>query len=311
MKEAATDSSAASKGAARRRDWRFERCTRLFGPAGMETLAGAHVAVFGLGGVGSYAVEALARSGVGRLTLVDFDRVCVTNINRQLHATTATVGAPKAELMAERVRAIHPGIALRVCCEFYDRNSSASLLEPRPDVVLDCIDNVTAKMHLVATCVGQGIPIVTSLGSGAKFDPTRIRVVPLTATHTDPLGRALRKFIRRKHDITEEQLSRAMAVFSDEPVVLPHTAHGGIVCGVDCVCPASDNPHHTCRERHVIHGNAAFVTAAFGMAAASAAVRVLLGMDPFSKDAVAPPATPKKQRAPRMRAVHKAPPPGP
>ena len=304
MNEAAKD-----PGAARRRDWRFERCVRLFGPAGLEKLAGAHVAVFGLGGVGSYAAEALARSGVGRLTLVDFDRVCVTNINRQLHATSATVGASKAELMGERVRAISPGIALRVAAEFYDRNTSASLLEPRPDVVLDCIDNVTAKMHLVATCVGRGIPIVTSLGSGAKFDPTRIRVVPLTATHTDPLGRALRQFVRRKHDVTEEQLARAMAVFSDEPVVLPHTEHGGIVCGVDCVCPASDNPHHTCRERHVIHGTAVFVTAAFGMAAASAAVRVLLGMGPFSKDAVAPPPPPRKPRAPRLRATHKAPPP--
>ena len=250
----------------------------------MEKLAQSHVAVFGLGGVGSYAAEALARTGVGRLTLVEFDRVCVTNINRQLHALTGTVGRLKADLMAERIRAVNPGIDLRVCNEFYNRDTSASLLEPRPDIVIDCIDNVTAKMHLVATCVDLDLPIVATLGAAAKLDPTCIRVVPLTATHTDPLGRALRKHIRRKHDVTEEQLSRVVAVFSDEPVRQPFTDHGGVVCGVDCVCPSSDNEHHTCKKRHVIYGTAVFVVSAFGMAAASAAVRMLLGMVPLSRD---------------------------
>jgi len=265
------------------RDWRFERGMRLFGSAGMKKLAASHVAVFGLGGVGSYAVEGLARSGVGRLTLVDFDLVCITNINRQLHALTRTVGQSKAELMGSRVRDINPKAEVRVAAEFYDKNTSDRLLEPRPDVVIDCIDNVTAKMHLVATCVGKGIPIVTALGSGAKFDPTRIRIVPLTETHTDPLGRALRKHIRRKHPVTDEQLARVVAVFSDEPVVLPITDHGGVVCGVDCVCPNHDNAYHTCKQRHVIYGTAAFVTSVFGMAAASAAVRMILGREPFSR----------------------------
>lgn len=269
---------------AARKDWRFERCTRLFGGPAMEKLAGSHVAVFGLGGVGSYAAEALARTGVGRLTLVDFDRICITNINRQLHALTGTVGRSKSELMAERIKAINPGIELRVCNKFYNRDTSAELLDPRPDLVVDCIDNVTAKMHLVATCVGMDLPIVTTLGAGAKLDPTCIRIVPLTASHTDPLGRALRKHIRRKHDVTEEQLARVVAVFSDEPVRQPFTDHGGVVCGVDCVCPGGDNEHHTCKRRNVIHGTAVFVVSAFGMAAASAAVRMLLGIGPLSRE---------------------------
>jgi len=265
------------------RDWRFERSTRLFGTAAMKKLAGAHAAIFGMGGVGGYAAEALARTGIGHLTIVDFDKVCITNINRQLQALTNTVGESKAELIAARIRAINPRAEVRMCNEFYNKDSSARLLDPKPDIVLDCIDNVTAKMHLVATCAEQGIPIVTALGASAKLDPTRIRIVPLTDTHTDPLGRALRKYVRRKHDTTEEELAKVVAVFSDEPVRLPFTDHGGVVCGIDCVCPSSDNEHHTCKKRHVIYGTAAFVTAAFGMAAASAAVRMLLGMDPYSE----------------------------
>lgn len=255
---------------------------RLLGKAAMHKLAGSHVAVFGLGGVGSYALEGLARSGVGRLTLVDFDRVCVTNINRQLQALTGTVGERKAELMAARVHAINPKAEVQAFNDFYNKDTSERLLNPRPDLVVDCIDNVTAKMHLVASCVEQDIPIVTTLGAGAKLDPTRIRVVPLPATHTDPLGRALRKYIRRKHAVTDPQLAKVVAVFSDEPAMLPIT-DDGVVCGVNCVCPSSDNTHHTCKKRHVIYGTAVFVTSVFGMAAASAAVRMLLGRDPFSR----------------------------
>lgn len=252
----------------------------------MKTLAASRVAVFGLGGVGSFAAEALARSGVGHLTLVDFDRVCVTNMNRQLHALSGTLGASKAALMAARVREINPGIEVLAVERFYDKTTSARLLEPRPDVVLDAIDNVTAKMHLVATCVQAGLPIITALGSAAKLDPTRIRIVPLTETHTDPLGRALRKFTRRKHDTTDEHLERVWAVFSDEPPAPAAAVTDSAVCGVNCVCPGGDNPHHTCARRRIILGSAVFVTAAFGLAAASAAVRLLLGLHPASPRAV-------------------------
>lgn len=271
--------AAAPRAAAR---WRLERTTRLLGAEAMQKLAAGHVAVFGLGGVGSPAVETLARSGVGRLTLVDFDRVCVTNINRQFHALAGTVGEFKADLMEARVRAIRPETEVRAFREFYDRATSDRLLDPPPDVVLDCIDNVTAKMHLVASCIARGIPVVTALGAAAKLDPTRVRIVPLTATHTDPLGRALRKFIRRKHDVTDEHLAGVVAIFSDEPVLQPIESEDGLACGVDCVCPGGRVSRHACTRRHVIHGSVAYVTAAFGCAASAAAVQILLGRSPFS-----------------------------
>lgn len=277
-------SAAAARPVASKGDWRFERSTRLQGVEGMNRLRSGHVTVFGLGGVGSYAVEGLARSGVGNLTLVDFDRVCITNMNRQLHALDGTVGQFKAELMGARVQAINPAARVRAVNEFYNKTTSAQLLDPKPDLVLDCIDNVTAKMHLVATCVSLGIPIITVLGSGGKFDATRVRVVPLVNSHTDPLGRALRKFIRRKHPVTDEDLGRVVSVFSDEPAALPKVEHGGIICGVDCVCPNSSNGHHTCKKRHLILGSSVTVTSVFGMIAAGAAIRMLLGQDPNSKE---------------------------
>jgi tRNA threonylcarbamoyladenosine dehydratase len=270
------------KSRAATRDWRFERASRLFGSAAMQKLAESHIAVFGLGGVGSYAVEGLARSGVGRLTLVDFDRVCITNINRQLQALSGTVGRSKAPLMADRVHDINPHAEVRVLEAFYDKTTSAEMLNPRPDLVIDCIDNITAKMHLLASCISLSLPVITTLGAGAKLDPTRIRVIRLSESHTDPLGRALRKHIRRKHDVGDKELEQVMAVFSDENVIKPHFEDGGIRCGVNCVCPAGGNQHHTCSHRHVIYGSAVFVTSAFGMAAASSAVRFLLGMNPYS-----------------------------
>ncbi len=295
-----------------RRDWRFERTTRLLGSAHMRKLAESRVTVFGLGGVGGYAAEGLARTGVGHLTIVDFDMVCVTNINRQLQALSGTVGRSKAELIAERVRAINPSAEVHAAVKFYNKDTSAELLEPRPDAVIDCIDNVTAKMHLVATCVRERIPIVVTLGAGARLDPTCVRVVRLTETHSDPLGRALRKFIRRKHNVTEEQMAEVAAVFSDEAIRMPITDHGMLVCGVDCVCPSADNQFHTCKKRHIIYGSAVFVTSTFGMAAASAAVRMVLGINPFSPEracehcgSVMEPLAPMKVRRKRKNLLKK------
>ncbi|MBU4015830.1 tRNA threonylcarbamoyladenosine dehydratase [Patescibacteria group bacterium] len=263
---------------------RFERCLRLFGAEAMNKLAHSSVSVFGLGGVGSYAAESLARTGIGTLKLVDFDKICITNINRQLHAFHDTIGQSKAKLMGERILKINPDIRLDVVDAFYDKDTSEAMLTPQPDLVIDCIDNITAKMHLVAECLERNIPLVTSLGASARLDPTRIRIAPLSNTHSDPLGRALRKLIRRKHGINDTQLADAVAVFSDEPIIQPALNEDELKCGVHCMCPNGKNTHHTCSERNIIHGTVSFVTAAFGMAAASAAVRMLIGIDPLRQD---------------------------
>ena len=175
---------------------RWDRFVRLMGHEGVLRLLSSHVTIFGLGGVGSYVAEALARSAVGRLTLVDFDDVCLTNVNRQLQAFPGTVGQSKAALLAERVRAIHPEAWVDPVQAFYDASTSAALLTPRPDFVVDAIDNVTSKVLLLETCLTQGIPVISITGAGARLDPTQIRVDDLSRTKVDPLARVLRKELR-------------------------------------------------------------------------------------------------------------------
>lgn len=258
---------------------RFDRLARLLGRDAMLRLGESRVSVFGLGGVGSYAVEGLARSGVGRLLIVDFDEVCITNFNRQLHAVEGTVGRPKATLMEARVRAVNPHCQVEAQRLFYEKPTSAQLLDPVPDFVVDCIDNVTAKLHLLVSCVERGIPVVTSLGAAAKMDPTRVRTAPLVETHTDPLGQAIRKNLRRKYQMSNADMRKIIAVFSDEPLIWPDASYRSALCGVECVCPSGQNPHHTCQKRRVLHGSSVFVTAAFGMAAAAEVVRRIAGKD--------------------------------
>jgi tRNA threonylcarbamoyladenosine dehydratase len=260
---------------------RFDRLARLLGAGPMQKLADGRVSVFGLGGVGSYAAEGLARSGVGHLLLVDFDEVCITNFNRQLHAVEGSVGQSKAALMEARVRAINPRCEVEAPRVFYEKGTSAQLLNPPPDFVVDCIDNVTAKLHLLASCVEGGIPVVTCLGASAKLDPTRVCTASLVDTHTDPLGQAIRKNLRRKYAMSDEDMAKITAVYSDEPLIWPDPDYRSALCGVECICPSGRNPHHTCQKRRVLHGSAVFVTSMFGMVAAAVAVRHLTDLPPI------------------------------
>jgi tRNA threonylcarbamoyladenosine dehydratase len=256
---------------------RFDRTGRLLGDRGMQRLAQARVVVFGLGGVGSYAVEALARSGVGHLTLVDFDQVCVTNTNRQLHATTSSVGRPKAELMAQRAKQIHPDIEAVPVREFYREELAEALLPPSYDFVVDAIDNIKAKLHLLNRCVQLGVPVVSSMGAAGRLDPTAIRVSDLCETYMDPFAKDIRKLLKRKHGLDTERPTGITAVYSieprREPLPLAYDAdHDGFIC----VCP-NDNDFHTCARRTQIDGSVAFVTSVFGMNAAGVVVRRIAG----------------------------------
>ena len=177
---------------------RFDRLKLLYGEGGLEQLKQASVAVFGLGGVGSYAVEALVRGGVGRLTLVDFDNVDITNSNRQVHAVDVTIGKPKALVMAERCRAINPQVQVEPLEEFYSQDNSAELLGRGYDYVLDCIDHITAKLHLIETCVAEELPIISSMGAANKLDPGRILVADLAKTHNCRLARIIRRELRKR-----------------------------------------------------------------------------------------------------------------
>jgi len=246
----------------------------------MEQLQNSHVVVFGVGGVGSYTAEALVRSGVGHLTLVDFDLVCTTNTNRQLHALQGTAGKPKVAVMAERLQRINPAALIEPVKSFYRAESSERLLGlegTRPDFVVDAIDNMTAKCHLIATCHAEGIPLIVACGAAARLDPTRIKIADLNRTQMDPLARAVRKILREKYDFPSKALTGIPAIYSDEEPIVPTDLAYDSGEGFRCVCPQGDNGLHSCEDRNRIEGSAGFVTGAFGLIAASAVIRGLKG----------------------------------
>jgi len=254
---------------------RFDRMGRLVGDRAMERLFQSHVLVIGLGGVGSWAAEALARSGVGRLTLVDFDEICITNANRQLHALAGLVGQKKAHVMAERCQRINPQARVEGIPEFYNARTSDALLSSNPDVIIDAIDNLTAKCHLIDRCIREGRTLVTSTGSGGRLDPTQVRVMDLGETEIDPLARSVRRILRQEYGYPETRRFGVRAVCTSEPARDPLELHYDGGKGFRCVCPQGQNDLHSCDQRSMIFGNAGFVTGAFGLACAAEAVRTL------------------------------------
>lgn len=256
---------------------RFDRMGRLVGDEAMRALFRSHVMVIGLGGVGSWAAESLARSGVGRLTLVDFDKVCVTNANRQLAALKSTVGRFKAEVLAERLREVNPQARVDGLPRFYSEATAEELLAEPPDYVVDAIDNLTAKCHLLATCAAKGIPVVTSTGASGRMDPLALRVADLAQTKVDPMALAVRKILREKHDFSRKRKFGIPAVYSEEEPRMPVELHYDRGRGFKCVCPGGKNDQHSCEQRAMIYGTASFVTGAFGLTLASVVVRNLVG----------------------------------
>jgi tRNA A37 threonylcarbamoyladenosine dehydratase len=258
---------------------RFDRFGRLVGDRQMKRLADAHIMILGLGGVGSFAAESIARSGVGRITLIDFDEICVTNFNRQLHALQGQIGKAKAQVMAERLRQVNPRARFEPIPLFYNAEHADEIFRERPDFVIDAIDHVTSKCHLLDYCKKRGIPIVCSTGSAGRLDPAQIKVGDLAETSIDPLARAVRGILRDKYGYPtgKKTVFGIPAVFSTEPHTDPVELHYDQGKGFRCVCPQGDNPYFTCDNRNVILGNASFVTGAFGLFCASVAVRHLLG----------------------------------
>lgn len=208
------------------------------------------------------------------MVLVDFDDVCLTNVNRQLQAFPGTVGQSKADLLAARVRAIHPEAWVDPVQAFYDADTSDALLTPRPDFVVDAIDNVTSKVLLLETCLKRGIPVISITGAGARMDPTQVRVDDLSRTRVDPLARVLRKELGKRGIDTSHSMGLPV-VFSEEAIRQPEVPEWDQQSGFQCICPHREDSPHACEKRRVIYGTATFMTAAFAMAAASWAVRHL------------------------------------
>lgn len=256
---------------------RFDRMGRLVGDAVMDKLRNTHVMIIGLGGVGSWAAESLMRSGIGKMTVVDFDEVCITNTNRQLHAIQGMVGQKKAMVMGERLKKINPQAEVITKPLFYNQENQAQIMEDKPDYVLDAIDNLTAKCHLLNFCRQNNIKVITSSGSAAKLDPSRVRIVDLAQTHTDPMAHQVRKILRQKYEFPQEGPFGIPCVFSDETPMPSMELRYDKGEGFKCVCPQGQNNLHSCEHRPVIWGNASFVTGTFGLNMASWVVRDIRG----------------------------------
>jgi tRNA A37 threonylcarbamoyladenosine dehydratase len=249
---------------------RFGGIERLYGRDGLARLLAAHVCVIGLGGVGTWAAEALARSGVGALTLVDLDEVCASNINRQLHALTETVGQAKVEVMAERIRAINPECRVRPVQQFFNAETAAGLLATKYDFVLDAIDNVANKVLLLAGCRERKLPVTACGGAGGRRDGTQVRTADLAKVSRDRLLAEVRRTLRKEFLFPADGSPMGVeCVFSAEPPVFAQP--DGSICAHRTAAP--EGTRLNCNGGL---GSATFVTGAFGFAAAGLVVQRLV-----------------------------------
>lgn len=271
-------------------DFRFGGIARLYGVAALARFRSAHVMVVGIGGVGSWVAEALARSGVGRLSLVDLDDICVSNINRQLHALDSTVGLPKVEVMADRIRTISPEARVESRIEFFTAETARRLLGSesgpegvgRPDFVVDAIDSMANKVRLIALCHEASIPIVVCGGAGGRRDPTAVRISDLAAVTHDRLLSEVRKRLRREHGFSRNSKKlRVDCVHSAEPPVFPDR-DGGV-----CSARISDDATPMRLNCESGYGSATQVTGTFGFAAAARVLARLAATAPVAPSGVA------------------------
>jgi len=244
----------------------FSRTELLIGKEGIEKLKNCKIAIFGIGGVGSYAAEALGRCGVGTLVLVDYDDICITNINRQIHATRKTVGKPKVDVMKERLLDINPDANIIVYRELYNDETSSMLLSSDYDYVIDAIDMVTSKINLIEKCIDMGIPIISCMGAGNKLDPTKLEVTDIYKTSVCPLAKVMRYELRKRG------IKKLKVVYSKESPISP--VEGVADCKTHCVCTNKETAN--CTKRRQIPGSISFVPSAAGLIIASEVVRDIL-----------------------------------
>ena len=245
----------------------FSRTELLIGKEAMQRLYGARVAVFGIGGVGGYVVEALARSGVGAFDLIDDDKVCLTNINRQIIATRKTIGKYKVDVMEERVHSINPEAQVTVHKCFYLPETADQFDFTQYDYVVDAVDTVTAKIQLVMEAREAGVPIISSMGAGNKLDPTAFQVADIYKTSVCPLAKVMRRELKKRH------VKKLKVVYSEEKPTRP-IEDMAISCRNHCICPPG--AEHKCTERRDIPGSVAFVPSVVGLIIAGEVVKDLV-----------------------------------
>ncbi len=248
---------------------RFGGIKRLYGETALNRFQNAHVCVVGIGGVGSWAAEALARSAIGRITLIDLDMVAESNVNRQIHALGDAFGKAKTDAMAERILAINPSCRVSAIEDFVSQDNLAQMLDKGFDYVIDAIDNVRTKAAMIAWCKAHNTPIITSGGAGGQIDPTRIEITDLTRTIQDPLLSKVRSVLRKEYGFSRDTKKKfgVPAVFSSEPLRYPEN---GAACeeaqtltGLNCAG----------------YGSSVCVTGPFGLFAAGEVLRHLAAND--------------------------------
>ena len=244
----------------------FSRTQLLFGAEGMEKLYGARVAVFGIGGVGGYTVEALARSGIGTLDLIDDDRVCLTNINRQIFATRKTLGQFKVDVAQQRVLEINPKAVVHTYKTFYAPQTADQFDFTQYDYVVDAIDTVTGKLELVEQARKAGVPIISSMGAGNKIDPTAFEVADIYETSVCPLARIMRRELKKRG------IPKLKVVYSKEPAMTP-IDDMSISCRTHCICPPGTA--RKCTQRRQVPGSNAFVPSVVGLIIAGEVIKDL------------------------------------
>lgn len=244
----------------------YSRTQLLLGAEAMEKLHHARVAVFGIGGVGGYTVEALARSGIGTLDLIDDDRVCLTNLNRQILATRKTVGQYKVDVAEQRIREINPNAVVHTYKTFYAPQTAEQFDFSQFDYVVDAIDTVTAKLKLVEQAQKAGVPIISCMGAGNKVDPTAFEVADIYKTSVCPLARIMRRELRKRG------IQKLKVVYSKEPAITP-IEDMSISCRTHCICPPGTA--RKCTQRRQVPGSNAFVPAAAGLVLAGEVVKDL------------------------------------
>ncbi|MDA8226262.1 MAG: tRNA threonylcarbamoyladenosine dehydratase [Desulfitobacterium hafniense] len=245
---------------------KFSRTELLIGQEGLNKLARCHVIIFGIGGVGSFTAEALARAGIGSLTLVDFDDICLTNINRQLHALHSTIGEPKVEVMKKRILEINPSARVTAVKEFYKESEAERFLNQNLDYVVDAIDTVSSKVSLAKECLERDLPIISSMGAGNRLDANNYRIADISKTSGCPLAKAMRKLLK-KHGIT----SGLKTVYCPDLPQTPLESESD--CRNNCICPGGD-AH--CSKKRQIPGSISFVPSVVGLLIAGEVIRDLL-----------------------------------
>ena len=245
----------------------YSRTELLFGKEAMEKLWNSRVAVFGIGGVGGYAVEALVRSGIGAIDLIDDDKVCLTNINRQIYATRKTVGQYKVDIAEERIKDINPNITVYKHQAFYTPETADQFNFKDYDYVIDAIDTVTGKIELVLQAQKAGVPIISSMGAGNKLNPTAFEVADIYKTSVCPLAKVMRKELKKRN------VPSLKVVYSKEPAMTP-IDDMAISCRAHCICPPGTA--RKCTQRRQVPGSNAFVPSVVGLILAGEVLKDLI-----------------------------------